>query len=297
MEDSVFRLLRHPQKNQKGPVKKMKYKSLSSYIIVSILICIIHFDLKASQYPSVQIENSKAIGFTSNINNTDYELQIALPSRYSESKKHYPVVYLLDANNDFPLVTSISRRLYQEDNLDPIIVVGISYKKNAYINRIKDYTPTKTSDKRTTGQANEFIEVFKKEIFPLIDSNFRTQINDRTIAGHSLGGLFGAYQIIKDESLFNRYIISSASVWWDNFKTLSFEQESYKKPTQIFISVGSEEGDHMKESATKLTTLIREKMPQSEMKIVILSGETHGTAKFRAYADSLRWLFKGSHQK
>ena len=80
----------------------------------------------------MQIENSKAIGFTSNINNTDYELQIALPSRYSESKKHYPVVYLLDANNDFPLVTSISRRLYQEDNLDPIIIVGISYKKNAY---------------------------------------------------------------------------------------------------------------------------------------------------------------------
>lgn len=107
--------------------------------------------------------------------------------------------------------------------------------------------------------------------------------------------MFGAYQIIKGENLFNRYIISSASLWWDDFKTLPFEQSSYQNPIEVFISVGSEEGEHMKTSATKLIKFIENKRPKSKIKTAILDGETHGTAKFRAYADSLRWLFKGDY--
>ena len=59
--------------------------------------------------------SSNNFKFTSNNtyikhNYTEYEIQIALPSHYHESDTRYPTVYLLDANNDFPLVTSISRR-------------------------------------------------------------------------------------------------------------------------------------------------------------------------------------------
>lgn len=123
-------------------------------LLVIILICFVSLNLQGNKYLPVNISNSQAISFTSSINKTDYELQISLPSHYHESDKRYPVVYLLDANNDFPLVTSISRRLYQEDNLQPIIIVGISYKKDAYIHRISDYTPTKMTGDRQDKQIN-----------------------------------------------------------------------------------------------------------------------------------------------
>jgi len=247
-----------------------------------------------SDFPPVTIPNTQVISLESSINNRAYQLQVALPSNYTQSNKRYPVVYLLDANNDFPLVTSMSRRLYQEDNLDPIIIVGISYKKNAYIHRAADYTPTMIGGERETGQANKFLQVFNKEVIPIVDKIYRTKPNDRTIAGHSLGALFGAYNIISNDNTFNRFIISSPSLWWDGFKTLSFAQSSYKKPVEVYLSVGSEEGNHMKNSATKLRTFIQKKRANAKLKNSILDGETHGSAKFRAYADGLKWLFKRS---
>jgi len=276
----------------------MKIKLFKFYQLAIIVLALVNVNsyanIYADKYPPVTISNSQAISFTSNINQTNYEIQISLPDHYHESDMRYPVVYLLDANNDFPLVTSISRRLHKEDNLQPIIIIGIGYKKDANINRLADYTPTKFALTRAkiTGQADKFLQVIKHEIIPVIDSTYKTQTDNRTIAGHSVGGLFGAYQIIKEKNLFSRYIISSASLWWDDFKTLSFEQNSYQKPIEAYISVGSEEGEHMKKSATKLITFIESKIAKAKIKTAVLDGETHGSAKFRAYSDSLRWLFK-----
>ncbi|MFT5755842.1 MAG: putative alpha/beta superfamily hydrolase [Alteromonadaceae bacterium] len=271
----------------------MKKTFSISSSLVFIFLWGINVNTHAVNHPPVQISNSQSMIVKSAINNTDYEIQVALPNRYQESQTRYPVVYLLDANNDFPLVTSISRRLYQEDNLNPIIIVGISYKKDAYIHRTADYTPTQSNEKIKSGQANKFIEVIKQEVIPLIDSTYRTQTDNRTIAGHSLGGLFGAYQIIKNGDLFNKYIISSPSLWWDNFKTFSFAQHMDQKPIKVFVSVGAMEGEHMKRSAKKMINFLEKHRDKANVKTTILNGETHGTAKFRAYADSFRWLFKG----
>lgn len=249
---------------------------------------------KTGKFTPVTIANSRAINLTSTINKRDYQIQISLPSKYERSNKRYPVIYLLDGNNDFPLVTSISRRLYQEDNLDPVIIVGISYRKDAYIHRLADYTPSPEPGPRLSGQADDFYKVISREIIPLVDEKFRTIAGDRAIAGHSLGGLFGAYQLINDTQIFSKYIISSPSLWWDDFKTLDYAQNHYNGSAQVFISVGELEGKHMKLSASRLVKFINDKQNKSLLLFNELSDETHGTAKFRAYANGLRWMYKGN---
>jgi len=57
------------------------------------------------------------------------------------------------------------------------------------------------------GGADNFKKFMQEELVPFIDSNYRTVKNDRTIAGLSFGGLFAAYVLFAEPSLFQRYIL------------------------------------------------------------------------------------------
>lgn len=234
-----------------------------------------------------------SLPFHSSINQTDYQLHVALPYAYAKSDKTYPVVYLLDANADFPLVTAISRRLQREDDLKEYILVGISYKEFAWENRQADYTPTKENSRPKTGEAKKFKNVLKTEIFPLIEEKLRTDKTSKTLLGHSLGGLFGTVLLMADEGLFHNYIISSPSIWWDNSIVLkSQENKNFKTSASVFLTVGADENPHMIEGWKSLSSFISDNMPNTAKKAIQLDGENHASAKFRAYADGLRWLFK-----
>jgi predicted alpha/beta superfamily hydrolase len=217
-------------------------------------------------------------------------LHIALPYGYGKSDKTYPTVYLLDSNTDFPLVTSISRRLEAEDDLDKFIIVGLSYQDSTWYNRRRDYTPSNAHNRKRSGGAPKFLSFIEEHVVPLIEKEFSVT-NSRTLLGHSLGGLFASYLLINNNKTFDQYIISSPSLWWDNFSVLENINSTYDKKS-IFISVGASENPHMIESSEQLNKFTETYLKSSSKKRALLDGENHASAKFRAYADGLRWLFK-----
>ncbi|HXS35945.1 MAG TPA: alpha/beta hydrolase-fold protein, partial [Flavipsychrobacter sp.] len=78
---------------------------------------------------------------------------------------------------------------------------------------------------------------------PYIEKNF--SVNDsKTIIGESLGGLLATEILLKEPTLFNKYIIVSPSLWWDNGSLLNYNSEIYNadfhNPLQIYIGVGKE---------------------------------------------------------
>lgn len=239
----------------------------------------------------VTIPNTVELALDSNINNTKYKLHIALPYGYEKSTEEYPTIYLLDSNSDFPLVTSISRRLQSEDDLKKFIIVGISYEKSAWHHRRGDYTPSNAQNIENSGGAPNFANIIQQEVIPIIEQKFRVKGNSRTLLGHSLGGLFGTYLLVNDRNLFDNYIISSPSVWWDDYFVLKNDSSTFSKKA-IFLTVGALENPHMLESCNKLSAFIDNKLTSSSKKVVVLGGENHASAKIRAYTDGLRWLFK-----
>ncbi len=241
----------------------------------------------------VTIPNSVEVSLHSKVNNVQYNLQIALPHGYGKSTADYPVVYVLDANTDFPLVTSISRRLEAEDDLKKLVVVGISYQDSVWWRRSLDYSPSTREGERYTGGAQNFIRSLEEEIIPTIEKEFRVKKNGRTLMGHSLGGLFASYLVVNNNDLFDNYVVSSPSMWWDNYVVLKSSSPTYT-PKSIFLTVGAEENPHMIKSCHALSDFIDKKLTASTKKAVELSGENHASAKFRAFADGLRWLFKES---
>ena len=92
------------------------------------------------------------------------------------------------------------------------------------------------------------MSVLKNEIIPFIEKNYNVN-GDRGIEGHSLGGWFAAYCLLQEPELFNRYGINSPALWWDNDKIFEIEKSYSEKNknlnAQVFITVGSKEGDEM----------------------------------------------------
>jgi len=139
-------------------------------------------------------------------NNLEYEISIALPPSYYESDNKYPVLYLLDSNQFFTVVSGIlsSRYNWQKVNMiieavPEVILVGIGYPTTKYTEvltyRSRDYTPEideeeyiEMSDelgcdpeyKPNSGGAAEFHRFIKDILMPYIESSYRVmRLNTR----------------------------------------------------------------------------------------------------------------------
>lgn len=175
-------------------------------------------------------------------------LNIYLPEGYkANDTTRYPIVYLLDgsADEDFIHVAG----LYQFysfpwiHTVPPSIVVGI-----ANVDRRRDFTfPTTVAADRehypTTGHSASFIAFLEKDLQPYIERNFRGN-GSKTLIGQSLGGLLATELLVTHPDLFNRYVIVSPSLWWDNGSLLERAKgpwpKSFAPGTQVYIGVGKE---------------------------------------------------------
>ena len=232
-------------------------------------------------------------------------VNVQLPDGYNAADTtRYPVVYLLDGSadedfihiaglyhfNSFPWVNKVAKT----------IIVGI-----ANVDRRRDYTFSTTikADKDrypTSGHSDNFIAFIEQELQPHIDQEYKTSAS-RTIIGQSLGGLLATEILFKKPMLFDRYIIISPSLWWDNGSLLTLDapvlRQAAQTPTSVYIAVGKEgltptaiprvmEVD-ANLLAEKLTGLKNNKL---SVYFDYLPEEDHGTIMHQAVANALKIL-------
>jgi predicted alpha/beta superfamily hydrolase len=125
--------------------------------------------------------------------------------------------------------------------------------------------------------------------------------SSKTIIGESLGGLLATEILFKKPTLFNKYIIVSPSLWWDNGSLLNSKSElllsSFKAKTDIYIGVGKE-GLTPSEQPRVMevdANLLAEKIKNTESKTVnvyfdYLPEENHATIGHQAVFNALRAL-------
>ncbi|WP_428231783.1 alpha/beta hydrolase [Flavobacterium sp.] len=175
-------------------------------------------------------------------------LNIYLPEGYKAGDAtKYPVIYLLDgsADEDFIHIAGLVQfNSFEWVNQVPkSIVVGI-----ATVDRRRDFTFPTTIEKdkkrfATSGYSDKFIAFIEKELQPFMDKKYKTT-ESKTIIGQSLGGLLETEILLKKPNLFNKYVIVSPSIWWDNGSIMNQDsvifQENFSQPTEIYIAVGKE---------------------------------------------------------
>ena len=153
----------------------------------------------------------------------------------------------------------------------------------------------------TTGKSANFIAFIEKELQPFIEKKYKTN-TAKTIIGQSLGGLLATEILFKKPTLFNKYIIISPSLWWNNGSLLNQNstifQDTFNQPTDIYIGVG-------KEGLTPTViprvievdaNVLAEKIKGSKSKCLkvffdYLPQENHATIMHQAVSNSFRLIY------
>jgi len=230
-------------------------------------------------------------------------INIYLPEGYkSGDTTKYPVIYLLDGGADEDFIHIVGLVQFNSfpwiNRLPRSIVVGI-----ANVDRLRDFTyPTSIKEDKeqypTSGGSAKFIAFLKNDLQPYIEKNFSVN-NSKTIIGESLGGLLATEILLKGPTLFNKYIIVSPSLWWDNGSLLNYNSEIYNadfhNPLQVYIGVGKEgltpgKTPHVQEvDANVLADKIENtKSKTIEVHFDYLPEETHATISHQAVFNAIK---------
>ena len=247
--------------------------------------------------PQFEIAGSQALKINSSITGQEYVLHVNLPQHYSDTSKTFPVVYLLDSQWDFPLVTAIYGDQYYDGFMPSTIIVGITWggeNPNYDKRRAFDLTPTDNGQPTQFGNAEKYLSFIKREAIPFIDSKYRTNKNDRTLAGHSFGGLFTLYALFTEPDLFNRYIAGSPAWAWDKSSLYKYMEKFSKinlsHPIKVYAFMGEYEDVPGFE---KLAASIRDcKIKGLELETQIVKGSGHAGTKPEGYNRGLQYSFK-----
>ena len=97
-----------------------------------------------------------------------------------------------------------------------------------------------------------FLDVIETQIIPFVETEFAVAANDRVLVGKSTSGLAAVHALLARPILFNRYLIVSPAIWWDDW--LRDRDDRYvmkqqavsartklKNETRVYFAVGDSE--------------------------------------------------------
>lgn len=270
-------------------MKKLFLASFTILIAISVL----------GQATEVSIAGSQLKKITSSIvKGQEYVLHISLPTGYANSNKKYPVVYLMDSQWDFPLVTALYGEQYFDGFIPALIIVGITWggdHPNPDSFRVRDYTPTRVAQSPQSGGADQFLSFIEKEVFPFIENNYKANAADRTLVGCSLGGLFTMYTLFTHPGMFNRYVAASPAFGWDNNVLYQYEKNYFANiantPARLFMCIGGVETSAP--DFEKLTAFLNDRQYKAlQIESRVLENTGHSGTKGEGYARGLQYAFK-----
>jgi predicted alpha/beta superfamily hydrolase len=249
------------------------------------------------------------------VSGRNYQIFVALPPSYADSpERHYPVLYVTDADYGFPLIRQIGRRLNGNGPaIDDFILVGLSYARgdDGMTSRRRDYTPTpKGSDGAPAdavhGMGGAYVAYLRDQALPFVAQRYRTDESRRLFLGHSYGALLGTQILLTEPELFSGYILGSPSYWYDGHYMdgveSAFAATHKDLPARIYMYVGQYEdmkpgdpryatSENMVSDARKMERALRSRnYPSLQLKLDVLNDEDHLSVAPRGFIHGLKYL-------
>jgi predicted alpha/beta superfamily hydrolase len=285
-------------------------------LVIPVTLLLIYLNIGCTLFAlPYSIPNTEVMQIKSRHTGINYILYVSLPKSYQQHNKNYPVLFTLDADYSFPIAQSTVKHFVDRNNLPPMIIVSIAYagaSQNMAVyraNRIRDYMPTKAplgtcgSDKKYkkgSGGGKEFLKFIRNELIPYTEKNYRVKKNDRTIVGHSAGGLFGTFVLLTKPDTFQRYILVSPSLWWDNKLAFKLEQTFSLKnkslSANVFYSIGRWENPKVCPMVSQMNQFVKKlksrKYKNLKIDSYVFPHETHNSVFPAALSRGLRVVFE-----
>lgn len=174
-----------------------------------------------------------------------------------------PVVYVLDGNTSFGMVSNMYMPMMFAGAVPPAIVVGIGYQIESPMEivglRSRDLLPTPEAgfeermagagfplrDGVRPGGADAFLAFIETELKPMIAARYEVDDENETLVGYSYGGTFAFHVLISRTSAFERYVIGSPVLARDDGELIADEAahaaDSASLDATVFLSAGEYE--------------------------------------------------------
>ena len=238
-------------------------------------------------------------------NGVEYQLIVREPLRPPAEGEKPSTFYFLDATANMPAAATMSYNYEYFNYIPSAYFVGIGYKNEEGTfwkeeNRTRDYTPVEFNppaghflensrkDWVGSGGAPAFFDVVQNQIIPFVESKFDVDKTDRVLIGKSTSGLGATYAALNRPGLFNRYVIISPAIWWDDWMLPREERwvmrsardtaaNEYPTETRLYFAVG--EAEERLDLVTDLYVLANSlrKRQNENLKVYldVLPGEQH----------------------
>ena len=238
-------------------------------------------------------------------NGIEYQLIIREPLRPPAEGEKSSTFYFLDATANMPAAATMSYNYEYFNYIPSAYFVGIGYKNEEGTfwkeeNRTRDYTPVEFTppaghflenskkDWVGSGGAPAFFDVVQNQIIPYVESNFDVDKTDRVLIGKSTSGLGATYAALNRPGLFNRYVIISPAIWWDDWmlpredrwvmrSARETADTEYPTETRLYFAVGEAEErlDLVTDLYVLANSLRKRRNENLKVYLDVLPGEQH----------------------
>ena len=284
-----------------------------------IAICLLILGVSAQEAGKPSEAAKVTIGekhsLTSEILGEERAYWVYLPESYeggTYAPQRYPVLYILDGSLHFHsasgVVQFMSTGINGNRQIPELIVVAVPNTQ-----RTRDLTPThskigfdgqEAAFLEPSGGGGAFLEFIRDELFPEIESKYRT-LPHRTLVGHSFGGLLALHALLDEPDMFQAYIAIDPSLWWHDqvlVKRVESRGESARKLSgSVYISLahapdlGKAHDSKALEKAGRAFAKSLEALasPALRSKLQYFEDEDHGSVPLLSLYHGLKYLFEG----
>jgi len=226
----------------------------------------------------------------------DRKLFVALPSDYRTSTRRYPVLVLLDANDEPQFASAVANVIFLASRraIEPLIIVGVPNGKD----RTHDMTPPAAGPNAkqfsTAGGADRFLEFLTAEVVPKIRAQYRASPYT-ILAGHSFGGLFAIHVAATKPGAFSAIVAMSPSIWWnDSAVVRPYAEAIARSSTPLRLFEGSGAFEPPIDGPTRhFDALLDSLRPTAlEHRYRHYADNSHGLMPVPSLMDGLRFVFE-----
>jgi hypothetical protein len=209
------------------------------------------------------------------------------PADYDISNDRYPLLIVLDGGDDFQHASTTADLLADAQLIPAMLVVGIPNT-----NRNRDMIPFVPQS-----GSESFLKFLTTELLPKLDHDFRT-LPYRILVGHSNGGLFEMYSLMKAPGVFRSYIVASPALGTLAPQLLksasSFLEEQKDVAASVYLTTANE--TDLLSGTWELASYLQNHASRDShlsFKFRRYPEETHGTIPLRSVYDGLEFIFDG----
>ncbi|MFO6421507.1 alpha/beta hydrolase [Hylemonella sp. W303a] len=230
------------------------------------------------------------------------------------------LLILLDGNLSAPpaalmLQTHADRSARIACGLPPCMVVGVGYPDARFhdrARRVQDFLPAlppgRDAQAWDSGAADAFADFLDGQLLPWLEAQQGSTLSEIGLYGHSYGGLFTLYKLLRQPGRFHAFFSISPSLWWADgwLLTQLTEADARCRGRTVYLGIGADEralpGDDAQRVAqhahrdvqgrfAQLATELQSRTgADTRLQIETLAGEDHGSVIYPTLTRAVRWL-------